>query len=226
MKWRAFLVAVFLGTLLISCSTTSPVTEATPDPVQQHAGTTRSGQTLAKDGTVVARVQNLEIPAGTVLRVRIDDSLSTERNRAGDPFTGTLVGPAQMNGKDVLPNGTRFKGHVTTSGDSGRMKGRAVIGITLDSFQQAGSEHRVTTSLDVVRSDSHKKRNIELIGGGAGLGALIGGIAGGGKGAAIGAGAGAGAGTAGAYATGKKHVVIPAETVFSFTVKEPVPLKQ
>jgi hypothetical protein len=100
------------------------------------------------------------------------------------------------------------------------------MGITLDSFQQAGSEHRVTTSLDVVRSGSHKKRNIELIGGGAGLGALIGGIAGGGKGVAIGAGAGAGAGTAGAYATGKKHVVIPAETVLSFTVKAPVSLQQ
>jgi len=219
MNWRAFLLAVSLGTLLISCSTTSPVTEVNP-------GTTRPGQTLAKAGTVPARVQNLEIPAGTLLRVRIDDSLSTERNRAGDSFTGTLVGPAALNGKDVLPSGTRFKGHVTTSGDSGRLQGRAVIGVTLDSFQQAGSEHRVTTSRNVVRSDSHKTRNIGLIGGGAGLGALIGGIAGGGKGAAIGAGAGAGAGTAGAYATGKKHAVIPAETVFSFTVKEPVPLKQ
>ncbi len=216
MNWRAFLLALFLGTFLISCTSTSPVAEANPD----------SGPTPAKQGAVLARLHNLDIPAGTVLRVRIDDSLSTERNRTGDPFTGTLVGPAARNGKEILPSGTRFKGHVTSAGDSGRLKGRAAIGITLDSFQQAGAEQRLATSRHVVSSASHKKRNIEFIGGGAGLGAVIGALAGGGKGAAIGAGAGAGAGTAGAYATGKKHAVIPAETVFNFTVKEPVLLEQ
>jgi len=58
----------------------------------------------------------------------------------------------------------------------------------------------------------------------AGAGALIGAIAGGGTGAAIGAGAGAAAGTGVAAATGKREVEIPAETVFTFRLKEPVEL--
>ncbi len=64
-----------------------------------------------------------------------------------------------------------------------------------------------------------------MIGGGTGLGAIIGGIAGGGKGAAIGALAGAGAGTAGATMTGKRDISIPAETVLSFKLSQPLQLR-
>ncbi|HTR64362.1 MAG TPA: hypothetical protein VMH85_01225, partial [Terriglobales bacterium] len=64
---------------------------------------------------------------------------------------------------------------------------------------------------------SHKKGNLEKIGGGAAAGTLIGALAGGGKGAAIGGLAGAGAGTGVAAATGKEEAVIPAETALTFT---------
>ena len=128
-------------------------------------------------------------------------------------------------GKEVLPKGTKFTGHVTTSDASGRLKGRGVLGITLDSFDLRGQSYPVATSLDTRATASHKKRNIEMIGGGAGLGALIGGLAGGGKGAAIGLGAGAAAGTGTAAVTGKKQVEVPAETMFRFTLKSPVQIK-
>jgi hypothetical protein len=170
-------------------------------------------------------VQSLEVPAGTVLEVRLDQALSTERNRAGDRFQATLEVPVDIGGREVLARGTRVQGHVTTSRPSGRLEGRAVIGITLDSVESRGQMAPIVTSLDTRASEAHKKRNIEVIGGGAGLGALIGALAGGGKGAAIGAAAGAGAGTAGAAAIGKKEVEIPAETVFRFTLKEPVELR-
>jgi hypothetical protein len=170
-------------------------------------------------------VQILEIPAGTVLEVRLDQALSTERNRAGDRFQATLEVPVDIGGREVLARGTRVQGHVTTSRPSGRLEGRAVIGITLDAVESQGQMVPIATSLDTRASEAHKKRNIEVIGGGAGLGALIGALAGGGKGAAIGAAAGAGAGTAGAAAIGKKEVEIPAETVFRFTLKEPVELR-
>src|SRR5262249_28116343 len=106
----------------------------------------------------------------------------------------------------------------------GRLKGRAVLGLRVDSFRLNGRQYRIeTTSVDRV-SAAHKKRNGILIGGGAGLGAAIGAIAGGGKGALIGAGAGAGAGTAGAAATGKREVGIVAETPLRFTLRSPVDL--
>lgn len=167
----------------------------------------------------------VELPSGTIVTVRLDQALSTRSNNTGDSFAASLDEPVMAGGKEVLPKGTKFTGHVTTADASGRLQGRGALGITLDSFDLKGRNYPVATSLDTRTTASHKKRNFELIGGGAGLGALIGGLAGGGKGAAIGAGAGAAAGTGTAAATGKKEVVVPAETVFRFTLKNPVTVK-
>ena len=162
------------------------------------------------------------IPSGTALHVRLDEEVDTKRNRAGDGFTATLEQPLTVDGVTVLPIGTRFNGHVTTAGSSGRLKGRAAIGLTLDSFERDGRRYDVrTTSVDRV-SANHKKRNAILIGGGTGLGAALGAIAGGPKGALIGAGAGAAAGTAGAAATGKRNVAVPSEAMLRFTLRAPV----
>ena len=164
------------------------------------------------------------IPARTILEVRVNETLSSAQNRPGDRFTASLERPVDIGGREVLPRGSRVQGHVTTSRSSGRMEGRAVIGITLDAVEVDGQSVPIATSLDTKTSDAHKKRNIEMIGGGSGVGALIGALAGGGKGAAIGALAGAGAGAAGAAATGKKDVEIPAETVFTFRLESAVQL--
>lgn len=168
----------------------------------------------------------ITVPQGTIIEARIDQTLSTARTRQGDRFTASLEVPVDIGGREVLSRGERIHGHVTTSRSSGRMEGRAAIGITLDSIEYRGRSVPVETTLDTKTTEAHKKRNIEFIGGGSGLGAVIGAIAGGGKGAAIGAAAGAGAGTAGAAFTGKKDVEIPAETVFRFRLKAPVELAQ
>jgi hypothetical protein len=65
-------------------------------------------------------------------------------------------------------------------------------------------------------------RTGKYIGGGALLGAIIGGIAGGGKGAAIGAGAGAAAGAGAQVLTRGREVKIPAETLLTFRLQEPM----
>src|SRR5262249_13265834 len=142
----------------------------------------------------------IAIPSGTPIHVRLNNTLDTRRNRSGDRFTASLTTPVEADGRVLVPKGTIFTGHITTSAPSGRMKGRAVMGLTLDSFEINGARYPVVTSKTSRVSAAHKKRNVVLIGGGSGLGALIGGLAGGGKGALIGAGAGAGAGTAGAAA--------------------------
>jgi hypothetical protein len=123
-----------------------------------------------------------------------------------------------------LPRGIEFTGHVTQSDASGRLKGRAVLAVTLDSFRLNGKEYRVHTGSVERLSVAHKKRNVGFIGGGTGLGAALGAIAGGGKGALIGAAAGAAAGTAGAAATGKLEVGISPESQLTFPLRAAVDL--
>jgi hypothetical protein len=184
-----------------------------PELARRAAGNTRPAERAPEE---------LVIPAGARLRVRLDEALSTRRNRSGDTFQATLQGPVRVEGRTAIPAGTRFTGHVAAADSSGRMKGRAVLAISLDRFEMGGHVYHVRTSRVVRQSSGHKKRNLAFIGGGTGLGAALGAIAGGGKGAAIGALAGAGAGTAGAAATGKLQVGLPAEALLTFSLEAPV----
>jgi hypothetical protein len=163
--------------------------------------------------------REMRIPSGAILRVRLDRTIDTRRNRAGDRFTATLSRPVVAHGVTVMKAGARLRGHVTRSEASGRLKGRAVLAVTLDSFESGGREYRIRTT-EVERLGKRLKgRNEKFIGGGAGLGAIVGAIAGGAKGAVVGAAAGAGAGTAGAAATRKEEIRLPAEALLVFRVR-------
>jgi hypothetical protein len=245
-KW----ILIVLPLLISGCSkrNTEPVTQAevnqappvaasAPAPAQTPAGQAAPPQATQPAAAIYddpgrnsafesARQARFEgaIPRGAALRVRLDESLSTRRNRAGHAFYATLEAPVVVDGRTALPSGTRFTGRVTEADASGRLKGRAVLGITLESFRFEGQEQRCRTSSVVRASAPHRNRNIGFIAGGSGLGAAIGAIAGGGKGAAIGAVAGGAAGTAGAAATGKLEIGIPAETMLRFMLQAPVRL--
>ena len=151
--------------------------------------------------------QRVSVPAGTEIQVRLADQLDTGETEAGQTFTGTVAKPVVVNGQTVLAKGAKVSGRVSDVVSSGRLKRPASITLELTSL---GTE---PLKID---GKSHLLRNVALIGGGTAAGALIGGVTGGKKGAAIGAVVGAGAGTATAFMTGKKEIVLPAETVLPF----------
>jgi hypothetical protein len=210
-------VLTFVSVLLAGCG------ERTPREVKVSAAETPM-PAQAKAPPPAASVEppppvTFRVPAGAVLRVRNVEALSTSANVPGDRFEGTLASAVVRDGDVLLPRGAKVFGRVTDARPSGRLRGRAVLRVTLDTVEVNGILHRIETGTVERLSAAHKKRNVTLIGGGAGVGALVGALAGGGKGAAIGAAAGAGAGTAGAALTGVKHVRIPPESVLSFTLR-------
>jgi glucose/arabinose dehydrogenase len=170
--------------------------------------------------------QVITIPEGTVVSVRLGQTISTKSSNSGDQFTATLAEPLVVGDQTVADTGARATGTVVEAVPLGKFKGGAKLRLSLDSININGKRYPVQTS-SVARAEKSKgKRSAVAIGGGAGLGALIGGIAGGGKGAAIGALVGGGAGTAGAAYTGNKDLVMPAETVLSFKLTQPVDVTQ
>lgn len=152
------------------------------------------------------------LPSGTPIKVRLSEQLETDKTESGQAFSATVAESVVVIGRTVIAKGAKVEGKVIEAVSSGRLKKPASI--TLELARVAG----ISVRTDPIRIDekSHRLRNVELIGGGAGAGAIIGGVVGGKKGAAIGAAVGAGAGTATAYLTGKKEIVLPAEMPLTF----------
>jgi hypothetical protein len=173
------------------------------------------------------RVQQVTIPDGTRIDVRLDNSISSERNQSGDTFQATLDRPIELgNGQTVVPEGTRVIGEVIAARPSGHLKTPAELSVALTALEMNGNQYPISTSSVSRRGKSHKGRNAKWIGGSAAGGALLGALIGHGKGAAIGALVGGGGGTAAAYATGKQNIIMPSETQLRFVLRQPLTISR
>jgi hypothetical protein len=168
----------------------------------------------------------LVIPAGTHVAVTLQETVGSKISQPGETFAATLARPIVVDGQTVVHSGARVTGTVVDAKPLGRFKGGAYLELRLDSIHAQGQSYEISTNALERVEQGKGKRTAGFIGGGAGLGAIIGGIAGGGKGALIGGLAGGGAGTAGAGLTGKKDIVIPAETTLTFRLRRSVQVSQ
>lgn len=165
------------------------------------------------------------IPSGTVLTIRMVDSVDSERDSVGQTFQASLDEPVlDPSGRTLVPRGADVTVKLVDDVQSGKIEGRTILTLDIQSLRVNGREVDVDTVAITEQSSSRTARSGKVIGGTAALGAIIGAIAGGGKGAAIGAGAGAGAGTVAQVATKGQRVRIPSETRLTFTLQQPVRL--
>lgn len=163
------------------------------------------------------------LAAGTVLPVRIGETLSSARNRPGDTFLATLTQPLVIDGWIIAERGARLEGRVVDATQAGRATRASHLGIALVRLATAdGQNIRIRTEPFVKDSSSSTGTDAAKIGGGAALGAIIGAIAGGGRGAVIGAGAGGAVGAGDVLLTRGKPAEIPVETRVSCRVQDSV----
>ncbi|HVF88820.1 MAG TPA: hypothetical protein VNH22_02060 [Blastocatellia bacterium] len=182
-------------------------------PANAEAQTRRRTRARARSTTYV--------PAGTQLKVRINDSLSSESARVGDTFTSTVLSPSRYEGAEV-------KGHISILDKSGRVKGRTRMALAFDSIRfpdgRTGAlrgelirvyDDKESTSVDdegSLKSGSRGKQTAKRGGIGAAAGAILGGIVGGGKGAVVGLIVGGAAGAGSIAIDGGKELKIESGT--------------
>ncbi|HEV2646583.1 MAG TPA: hypothetical protein VGU46_09485 [Acidobacteriaceae bacterium] len=216
---------------------TTTTTPATTQPAAPNAAPAAapSGPTYANGspapqgaqpgGAPVIRPADVNVPAGTQLTIRINESINVKNTAPGTRFDGELAESwRDANGRVVLPKGTPVGGIVDESHRRGHFKGASILELRLTSLTLNGTRYPLETR-DIRETKKGKgKRSAAFIGGGTGLGMLIGGIASGGTGLLIGGLAGGGAGTAAAGLTGNRDLVIPAESIVHFRLADDLTL--
>lgn len=192
-----------------------------------------------------------QVPAGTVLHLRLQNALSTNNSQANEPFAATLTQPVENSaGQVVLPQGSEVLGHVgqvhAASGLSGQSTMQlkfeqirlpnghtAQLRATVAKVGQTGSGVGSTIGRTIEGSpsanqegqvqQSRTRGTVGNVAAGGAVGALLGAIIGGGKGAAIGTAAGAGLG---AFLASKRGPLnLPAGTPITIQLSEPVYLQ-
>jgi hypothetical protein len=214
------LLSIFLAA---GCAHSSSSKEAVDSNADQNApGPADASNGKGILGGLFESKKEITIPEGTQFEVTIDETLTSKANHAGDSFVASLSRPVMADGTTIIPAGAHATGRVVDAKESGRLHVPARLSVALSSVEVDGKSYDIETNTIGEMGKNHNKRNLAFIGGGAAGGALIGGLAGGGVGALIGSGIGAGAGTAGAAATGKKDISLPAETRLKFRLARSV----
>jgi hypothetical protein len=205
-------------------STTPAESSAAPAPGDASSSAPDASKTMMMKKE--APPKPVVVPADTVINVVLDQAVGSKISTPGQAFSATVQNAVEVDGKVAIPKGARASGVVKDAKPAGRFKGAATLALTLTSVTVKNEDYNITTSAPTQASKGKGKRTAAMVGGGAGGGALIGGLAGGGKGALIGGLVGAAAGTGGAGLTGNRDITLPAETVLTFKLADPLELKQ
>ncbi len=168
---------------------------------------------------------NVTLAAGTVLPVRMTQTLDSATTQTGETFSGSIASDIVQDGLVVLPRGTGVSGRVTDAKDAGHFSGNSRLAVELTSINKRGQAIPVTTAAFSKEGAGRGKNTAVKTGVGAAAGAVLGGIFGGGKGAAIGAAAGGGTGAGVNAVTRGQQVQIPSETVVRFETSNAITVR-
>jgi hypothetical protein len=175
------------------------------------------------------------VPAGTALMVKLETTLATFSNKAGDPFQARLTQPVVLNGKTLIPAGTMVEGRVTRVLEPRRITGKPTIRILPEALVLPTGERLfldatlVDTNIpgtDVnqegeFKGSGHDRRDEIETGGGTAGGMLIGGLIGGPPGILIGGVVGAGS-TGVHWLSKHRSATLPAGTELTLELNRPL----
>jgi hypothetical protein len=169
----------------------------------------------------------LTVPDGTLIPVRINQWLSSDRNHPGDTFSAVLDQPIVVHGWVVARRGQTVIGRVDVAQKASEGKGVSRLGLEIAELTLVdGEQVPVSTEMQQAprspAAERSAERNVATVGTTTVLGTIVGAAVGGGQGAAIGAGLGATAGLAAVLYTRGRPTAVAPETLLSFRLQSPV----
>ncbi|HXW15220.1 MAG TPA: hypothetical protein VEN79_11985 [Terriglobia bacterium] len=178
---------------------------------------------------------DIALPSGTQLVVKLTNTLSTKGSEEGDPWAGKVAEPIFAAGEEVVPVDSTVRGHVTFVKPAGRATGRGEMRLVAETISVTGRGNftivallkkaddntgtKVKDAEGTVEGPGKSDKSVAKEAGiGAAAGAAVGSLAHGGSGALYGAAIGAMAGVI--HSVAKKHQgpLLPPGTELTFVL--------
>jgi len=119
--------------------------EATADPASSVDPKAAGGAPFQTPSSVP------DLPPGTLVTVRVENQISTDRTGEEGTFAGEVDEPVVLDGKTVVPRGATVTGRIEAAPASDGGRGRGYIRLTLDTITIAGKTTPLRTSSLFVR---------------------------------------------------------------------------
>ena len=143
---------------------------------------------LSGSGQTRKKSPRYTLPQDSIIRLRLNNKLSSKNAHVGDTFTSTVVTPVYVRGVEVIPAGCIVTGSVTHVDRAGRKSQAGSINVTFTNLKLPnGRQHSINGSLaesasadneGEVKGKSSKKRNAKFIGRGMVMGGIFNGATG------------------------------------------------
>jgi hypothetical protein len=164
--------------------------------------------------------RSVVLPAGTTIRVRINQPMDSRHVQPGDPFDGIVLNDVLADGMVAIPRGATVQGHVADAHPGGDLRGRGGIALELSQVILEGHPYSLATTPWFHQGYDKTGQTVGTTVGLGAAGATIGAIAGGGPGALLGAGIGAIAGLGISSASRQGEAALPSEAIVSFQLAQ------
>ncbi len=161
------------------------------------------------------------VPTSSVLRVRINQGMSSKNTAPGATFDGVVLNNVFVGNSIAIPRGATFQGTVVDAHTAGQLKGKGELKLQLTNVTFGGKTYPVVTDFWWHQGIDKTGNTVGNTVGLASVGALIGAVAGGGVGAAVGAGVGGVAGLGVSSASGRGEATLPPEAIVTFHLTQP-----
>ncbi|MGH9535508.1 MAG: hypothetical protein ACRD2E_11695 [Terriglobales bacterium] len=182
------------------------------------------------------------VSEGTIIQTRLDTTISTKANRAGDPFRATVTVPVWVGNKSVIPAGSTITGTVEQIRRGGHFSGNAEIQLRFDAMHLPGGvdyplharvngvgegavNNNVNPNEGTIQRDGQGGQAARKVATSGGFGAIFGAIFGGGRGALLGGAAGAAVGTAGVLLGRKRDLKLFTGEAMAVRLSRPLLLR-
>jgi hypothetical protein len=209
------------------------VASAAPPPASPAAAPSSTASTTPRSTTPPAATTStsrsttstdaLEVPVGTEVDVRLQNSLNSGTTQVEDRFEGTTNADVIVDGRVAIPAGSLVRGVVTSVEPGTRTNRTAKMTISFDQVTIDGRSYPIRGTVTQAIEGEGIRGEAGRTAAGAGVGAIIGGILGGFKGALAGILIGGGGTIA---ATEGKEVELPQGSILRIRLDSPVQIDQ